>query len=172
MKKVICLIAVLTLMASCKKEESNNAGSAASPHQPPRNQMPTIPLKKQRVPPADGKYPEMTFASTEHDFGAINQGDKVNCVFTFENTGEADLLIENAVGSCGCTVPDFPKENIKPGASGKIKVSFNSSGKNGQQHKTVTLTTNTEAGTEKLHIKANINPVSGSNMQPVATPNK
>lgn len=128
------------------------------------------PKKRVRTVPADGKYPEMTFADTEHDFGAINKGDKVNYIFRFTNTGEADLLIENAHGSCGCTVPEFPKEKIAPGDSGEIKVSFNSAGKSGNQHKTVTLVTNTEKGDEKLHIKASINPGSGTNMQPVATP--
>ena len=66
------------------------------------------------------------------------------------------MIITNAVGSCGCTIPEYPKDAIKPGESGKMKVSFNASGKHGQQQKTVTITTNTSQGSELLHIKAAI----------------
>jgi hypothetical protein len=108
--------------------------------------------------PADGKYPAMTFNKKEHDFGVINEGDKVETVFTFTNTGEADLIITNASASCGCTVPEYPKEPIKPGKSGKMKVSFDSNSKPGLQQKSVNITANTETGREVLSIKANVTP--------------
>ncbi|MDD3004166.1 DUF1573 domain-containing protein [Flavobacterium sp.] len=104
----------------------------------------------------DGKFAKMEFSAPEHDFGTINGEDKVETVFIFTNTGETDLVISKAHGSCGCTVPDYPKQPIAPGQKGDIKVSFNPKGKNGMQNKTVTLTVNTEAGVEKLTIKANI----------------
>ena len=75
---------------------------------------------------------------------------------------KADLIIIDAVGSCGCTVADKPKEPIKPGSSAPIKVSFDSTGKSGQQSKTVTLTTNTELGKENFTIKGNILPKESS----------
>ena len=106
--------------------------------------------------PADGKYPVMTFDKSEHDFGKIKSGAKVDYAFNFTNTGEADLIITKAKGSCGCTVPEYPKDPIKPGQSGKIKVSFDSGNKQGQQHKTVTISTNSAKGDEKLSIKASI----------------
>ena len=77
-------------------------------------------------------------------------------VFSFTNTGEADLVISNAKGSCGCTVPEYPKQPIAPGEKAYIKVSFSPKGKNGMQNKTVTLTTNTAKGMEMLTVKANI----------------
>ena len=98
----------------------------------------------------------MTFDTTEHDFGTIKQGDKVTHDFKFTNTGESDLLISNAKGSCGCTVPEYPKEPIKPGESGNIKVSFNSTGKSGQTEKSVTIMVNTKEKHQILKIKANI----------------
>ena len=106
--------------------------------------------------PADGKYPVMTFENEEHDFGTIKQGDKVVTVFKFKNTGEADLTITAARGSCGCTVPEYPKTPIKPGESGDIKVSFNSKGKHGETSKTVTIMCNIKEGNKILKIKANI----------------
>lgn len=117
--------------------------------------------------PVDGKYPKVQLNKMEHDFGTITAGDKVETEFIVKNIGEADLIIIDAVGSCGCTVPDKPKEPIKPGSSAPIKVSFDSTGKSGQQSKTVTLTTNTELGKENFTIKANILPKEGQGASPI-----
>lgn len=86
--------------------------------------------------------PKIEFKEKLFDFGVIVQGDTVNHTFTFENVGMADLKILSARGSCGCTVPSYPKEAIAPGAKGEIKVRFVSAGKRGNQNKTVTLVTN------------------------------
>lgn len=106
--------------------------------------------------PADGKLPKIEFNKVEHDFGTIKDGDKVETEFMVKNIGDADLIIVDAQGSCGCTVPNPPKEPIKPGKSAPIKVTFDSAGKVGQQSKTVTLTTNTGIGKETFTIKANV----------------
>ncbi|MFZ0489549.1 MAG: DUF1573 domain-containing protein [Salegentibacter sp.] len=99
-------------------------------------------------------YPEMTFDETEFDFGHIPQGNPVQHVFAFTNTGKAPLVITNASSSCGCTVPTYPKnETIQPGDKGELTVKFNGSGK-GQVTKTVTVSANTEKGKEQLKIKA------------------
>ncbi len=103
-------------------------------------------------------FPVMTFAETEHDFGTINEGDVVEHKFSFTNTGKAPLVIVSAKGSCGCTVPEWPKEPIAPGATGEMLVKFNSNGKPNQQTKQVTITANTEAGKELLKIKAMVTP--------------
>lgn len=108
------------------------------------------------------KLPKIEFDKTEHDFGIVNEGNIVETEFIVKNVGEADLIIADAKGSCGCTVPAPPKEPIKPGDSAPIKVSFNSSGKPGMQNKTVTLTTNTENGKETFSIKANVQPKTGT----------
>ena len=60
----------------------------------------------------NGGKPKMTFAETKHDFGKIMQGEKVNWTFDFTNTGDGDLVISQASASCGCTVPEWPKEPI------------------------------------------------------------
>ncbi|WP_333875988.1 DUF1573 domain-containing protein [Flavobacterium sp.] len=102
------------------------------------------------------KPTEMTFESQVHDFGTIKQGDKVVHDFKFTNTGGSDLIITDAKGSCGCTVPAYPKEPVKPGESGVIKVSFDSHGKSGEHSKSVTVFCNVEHGNKVLNIKANI----------------
>ena len=74
------------------------------------------------------------------------------------NSGKTDLVITNAQASCGCTVPVWPKNPIKPGATGEVKVKFNTSGKPNRQQKTITLTTNTESGREVLTLKGSVTP--------------
>ena len=99
---------------------------------------------------------EMTFDNQVHDFGTITQGDKVEHDFKFTNTGGSDLVITEAKGSCGCTVPEYPKDAVKPGESGVIKVKFDSHGKSGQHSKSVTVFCNVKDGNKVLNIKANI----------------
>jgi hypothetical protein len=100
----------------------------------------------------------MNFDKVSHDFGTIEEGETVQTAFNFTNTGKADLLIVDARGSCGCTVPKYPKNiPIKPGETGQILVSFDSSNKPNMQQKTVTISANTQSGRETLRIKAMVN---------------
>lgn len=87
--------------------------------------------------------PEITFEQTLHNFGQITQGEKVEYAFKFTNTGNKDLLIQDAVSSCGCTVPNWPKEPIKPGESNYLKVVFDSNGKEGFTEKEISIKANT-----------------------------
>ncbi len=109
---------------------------------------------------ADGinsdNLPEVKFEIDKFDFGIMNQGERKSTEFKFTNVGNSDLIIEDAKGSCGCTVPVYPKEPIKPGDNGIITVTFNSEGKQGIQNKTVTLITNCIPSTKFLSIKANV----------------
>ena len=103
--------------------------------------------------------PIMTFEKSSHDFGTINEGDQVTTKFSFTNTGNSDLIIVDARGSCGCTVPEYPKNTpIAPGQSQTITVNFDSNNKPGIQQKSVTLSANTSSGREMLRIKANVTP--------------
>lgn len=99
---------------------------------------------------------EITFDSYEHDFGQIEAGDVVEHTFIFTNTGENELIISNAKGSCGCTVPYYPKEPIASGETGEIKVQYNSKGKSGMQRKNVTITANTDPGKTVLNIQSEV----------------
>ena len=105
-----------------------------------------------------GKYPTFSFENTEFNFGTVNEGDIVNHTYSFTNTGEVPLIIKNAVASCGCTVPSWPKEPIAPGATGNIQVSFDSKGKPNQQTKTITITANTDPSITKLTLKGMVTP--------------
>lgn len=102
--------------------------------------------------------PEFSFESESHDFGVINEGKLAKTDFTFTNTGKTPLIITNASGSCGCTVPQWPREPIAPGETGTIHVEFNSDGKPGNQTKQVTLTANTVPNKKILRISAQVTP--------------
>ena len=104
----------------------------------------------------NGNAPDIKFDEAEFDFGKIIQGEKVTHSFFFRNTGKKNLIVSSASGSCGCTVPEWPKEPILPGQSGKIDVVFSSEGKSGYQEKTVTVVTNCEPATRVIRIKCEI----------------
>ena len=98
---------------------------------------------------------EITFEKLTHDFGTIKEVDgPVSCTFKFKNTGTGMLVIYQAIASCGCTSPTFPKEPIKPGDSGEIKVTYNGAGKSpGKFDKVITLRTNTKDEIIRLKIQ-------------------
>ena len=158
MKNKIFILTVLiaTCFGSCKKAATSLDNNEKSTTTTETSVTETPQVEDTVDTTKVSKSTEMTFEKVEHDFGKINQGDKVDYNFKFKNTGTADLIISSAKGSCGCTVPEYPKEAVKPGESGEIKVSFNSDGKSGEQSKTVSIFANTVKGTEILTIKASI----------------
>jgi|TARA_R110000737_G_scaffold327696_2_gene342103 hypothetical protein len=102
--------------------------------------------------------PVITFESDSKDFGDIKQGDKVENVFKFTNTGNQPLIISNVAATCGCTVPSWPKEPIAPGKAAEIKVSFNSAGKMGKQNSVVRIYSNASEPIEKVSLISNVLP--------------
>ncbi|MAY82954.1 MAG: hypothetical protein CMP59_02375 [Flavobacteriales bacterium] len=111
------------------------------------------------VPPTPKMDPtSISFEKMEHDFGTIEQNTTNPYTFSFTNTGTEPLLISDAKGSCGCTVPEYPREPVMPGEKGEIKVVYSPGKQKNLQTKTVTLTANTEPATTVLRIKANVNP--------------
>lgn len=162
--KIVTLAVLLTSLIACKDDATSKIDNSISDDQV-RNTAAQVDeltnamsVTTEAEMPADGKYPTITFSKKEHDFGTINEGDKVETTINFTNDGEADLIITSANASCGCTVPEFTKEPIKPGASGSLKISFDSTGKPGNQQKTVTVTSNTANKTDMLTIRANVTP--------------
>lgn len=90
-----------------------------------------------------------------HDFGMIAKDQPVTHTFEFKNTGEEPLVIVNAKGSCGCTVPTFTKTPILPGEKGEIKVEYNAA-KTGVFRKSVTITANTDDEEVKLFVTGEV----------------
>jgi hypothetical protein len=105
--------------------------------------------------------PPLEFDKETHDYGTIKNASDGTCEFRFKNTGKEPILITNAKGSCGCTVPEYPKEPIAPGKSAAIKVTYDTK-RTGAINKNVTLTvanvSKDKTGTKMLYIKGNVEP--------------
>jgi hypothetical protein len=101
---------------------------------------------------------KIRFSETAHDFGQVQEGKKVTHTFEFVNTGTADLVLQSVKASCGCTVPKYSREPVRPGKKGSIEVAFNTKGRPGKQHKSVTVKTNTEPQTTVLSVSCEVLP--------------
>ena len=163
MKNLIVMsIGVLFVLASCKNasdkiNENNIAEKTTQQNPTPTTNKIENNINAQIID--NGGSASFTFTNDGGqvwDFGTIQQGDSPEFTFTFENTGNEPMIISNAKGSCGCTVPQWPKEPIAPGQTGEISVKFNSKNKKGSQNKTVTLTANTTPPTTKLRVTGQI----------------
>lgn len=156
MKKIILGLSALCMVAftSCKdnaesKVKSENVADAA---QRDAN---------------SGNMPVIAFNETEHDFGTIPNGIPVETVFEYKNTGNSPLVVSDIKSTCGCTVPSDWTKEVMPGETGKFTVKFNGKGNGNQISKTVTMTTNTEKGSEAVVIKAFVEVDPNAPKQPV-----
>ncbi|MCP4975786.1 MAG: DUF1573 domain-containing protein [Maribacter sp.] len=155
MKKAILGLSLLSMVTfmSCKENASSKV----------KNDNVAVAAERDE---SAKQVPVMEFEKSEHDFGTIEQGTPQETIFIFTNTGNAPLVITNATSSCGCTVPNPPKEPIAPGEKGELVVKFNGSGQN-QVTKTITVVANTAKGSELLRIKAFVNPKGSAPVGPV-----
>ena len=118
------------------------------------------------APPAaskakDPKAARFQFIGGEtFDFGSVKEGPDVEHIFKFKNVGKEPLIIQNASASCGCTVPEWPKEPILPGKTGQLKVTFHTTGKAGPQMKTVYIQSNAASDKDRyeIYLKGTVNP--------------
>ena len=110
------------------------------------------------TPVPQGPITEMEFEEPVYDFGVVEEGELVRHVFTFTNTGDEPLVLFDAKGSCGCTVPKWPREPIAPGETASITVEFNSKNKKGKRNQRVTLSGNTDPAQTFLYLKGEVIP--------------
>jgi uncharacterized protein DUF1573 len=139
MKKFFVLAFAAASLAACQQSKSTVTTDST-----------VTTTKTETVAPENAAV--ISFESGMYNFGKISQGEKVNHEFKFKNTGKSPLIISNATATCGCTTPDIPKEPVKTGDSGVIKVVFNSTGKMGMQDKIVTITSNANPATTEVHL--------------------
>lgn len=139
------LIGILTL-SSCK-DSKNKTGGEYNIDNPANIDNPNA--KK-------GGLPEISFNETEFNFGTVIQGEKVVHSFVFTNTGNGNLIISNVKASCGCTVPKWTKEPIRPGQKGNVEIKFDSAGRDGKQTKTAKVYSNTSPNLTELVVRCEI----------------
>lgn len=130
----------------------SNANSMAVTN---KQATPADPMSTRSDVPA-GPTTSIKFDESSYDFGKIMQDSENEKVFSFTNTGKEPLIISNAKGSCGCTVPQYPKEPIAPGETGEIKVVYKPGKQKNKQNKTVTITANTKPEKTVLSISADV----------------
>jgi hypothetical protein len=164
-------LAMGATMVACQNEGENNSDAAADAPavQPVANEANSIVNDQATAVPA-GPTTSITFEESEFNFGTVDAGAIVEHTYAFTNTGSEPLVISNAKGSCGCTVPDWPKEPVMPGQTGEIRVKFDSKNKNKAQKKKVTITANTEPAQTFLYISGEVNGVDRPAQPIQATP--
>lgn len=164
MKKNFILFAALALavvFTACKNEGNESATESTPETTNTESTAPTSTTNAEATAevPA-GPTTTIEFENSTYDFGTIDEGEKVQYAYKFKNTGTEPLVISNAKGSCGCTVPNWPREPIAPGGTGEIMVEFDSKGKGkegGQkQTKRVTVTANTDPANTFLTITGTV----------------
>ena len=138
MKHLIYIVAIAVMTAACQ--------SAPTGNQQQTEQTAVDTTKK----------PVIVFDTTVFDFGTILQGEQVSTEFKFTNTGEADLVISKIETSCGCTVPEYDKDPVKPGERGSVRVRFDSNGKSGTQYKTIRTFSNCEEPVLELVVTGEV----------------
>lgn len=159
MKKLILSVAIVSVLFACSGNNDSQELTTDLINNP--NSASSSEVDKDELP-------FFEFVEEVVDFGTITQGEVVSTNFKFKNVGKSDLIISSAQGSCGCTVPEWPKEPIKPGEEGKIAVTFNSTGKQGKQNKTITLVANTIPNTKVIALKGDVLVPKGHENDPVS----
>ncbi len=156
---VVALALIMTV--ACKTDTKDAARESLATASTTTTPAPATQAPAQAIP--TGPLTAISYPVTEFNFGEIEEGEKVTHEFKFKNTGSEPLVISKAQGSCGCTVPDWPKEPIPPGEEGTIKVVYDSRGKGKAraeggraENKRVTITANTDPAQSFLYIKGKV----------------
>lgn len=168
MKVRLVLLALLAVtFTACKDKEAEKKIAALEARiqelEGKKGPGSSQPAPKPEVKP-EGPLPVIEFEQTDHDFGTINEGDKVSYTYKFRNTGDAPLIIQEAKPSCGCTAPDWTKTPIPAGGEGFVKAEFDSKGKPNVQNKTITVIANTWPKQTTLKFKAMVTPKPGGSV--------
>jgi hypothetical protein len=141
-KVILSFVFILIILAGCQQGQKENTSVKHGSQTP-------------------GEFAEISFMEYEYDFGRITEGEKVAHIFTFENKGPGELVIESASTSCGCTVSKYNRSPIPAGKGGNLEVVFDSNGRNGIQTKTISVRSNSK--TEVVILKITSDVISKSN---------
>ncbi len=160
MKHLVLSISLLLALTACnndaKKTDNGNSTEIT-------NEQIANPATADQPVVDPSQLAIMKFNKTDHHFGDIVENQSVETVYEFVNEGKVDLLISKCEAQCGCTVPDWPRQPIKPGEKGEIKVVFNSAGKSGTNNKIVTVFANIQGGKTELKFTANVRAINPGN---------
>jgi hypothetical protein len=154
MKKLFIAFAIVAVSASVAQAQDLRP-SKPTPSAPQAPVPPPPPPAASIVNPNAGKF---EFKEETHDFGEIPEGPLAEFDFEFKNVGKEPIIIQEAHGSCGCTVPKWPQEPILPGKTAAIHVAYNSQGRPGPINKDITINSNAQQSPMVLHIRGTVKP--------------
>ena len=159
----VCVAVIAAFAVSCQSGNSDVREAARENVESQAVQPAAQPAAPQTAQPAvpAGPTTSVSFAETTYDFGTVNEGELVSHTYSFTNTGNETLVLSDAKGSCGCTVPKWPREPIAPGQSAEITVEFNSKNKKGKRNQKVTLTANTNPPQTFIYLTGEVVPAEG-----------
>ena len=152
MKKLFITLFCLSLSATALKAQTNKESAAGTPAAAP------APQAAPTTPPVDPNAGKFKFNEETHDFGTVPEGPLAEFDFEFKNVGKTPITITDAHGSCGCTVPTWPREPILPKKSAKIHVAYTTNGRQGMINKDVIINSNAQQNPMRLHITGNVTP--------------
>jgi hypothetical protein len=155
MKKVFITFLCLSFSAAVATAQDLKPGAPLPPPTPTTVTPAPPPPPPAKVNPDAGKF---KFTEETHDFGEVPEGPLAEYDFEFKNVGKEPIIIQEAHGSCGCTVPKWPQEPILPGKKGVIHVAYTSAGRPGPINKDVTINSNAQQSPMVLHIRGNVKP--------------
>lgn len=149
MKKIFSLLFIAFVLLSCANAQTNKTATKL-----PTDKMQSVSKTTSSDTSTAKKQAEILFDNTRYDFGRFPESSPIQtCKFYFTNTGNDLLLIHQAVASCGCTVPKYSKEPIRPGEKGFITVTYNGTGKmKGFFRKSITIRTNAKTELVRLYV--------------------
>lgn len=144
----ISLLSISLFLTSCQSNKGKEGATVSDIHNP---------ASPEGVSESENEnMPILTFETTTHDFGKVMQGERLSYSFKFKNTGKSNLIISNTSASCGCTTSTPPKEPIRPGETGEIKVNFDSKRKKGNVTNSVVVAANTYPVNTVIKITAEV----------------
>jgi len=136
MKRILIVLASAALIYSCQNHAHEKKADVA-------NSATTTSAANDNVLADSANFTSILWLDSARDMGKVKEGDKVEIAFRFRNTGNKPLIIKSVTPGCGCTVADYPKEPVMPGKEGEIKGVFDSNGRPGVAHKSMTVAANT-----------------------------
>ena len=145
-KNSLLTLGLIAVLASCNNQAKNGESSNTDSTE-------VVGTSNDSTATAGGK---IEFENNVYEFGTIKEGDKVDHVFKFKNTGTEPVILAQVSASCGCTTPEYTKDPILPGKEGEIKVSYNSEGQVGLQQKIVTISSNAETPVQTVQLKGTV----------------
>ena len=149
MKKVFITLLCLSIGAAAANAQDKKAATPAPQPTP-------VPAQQTQAPAPDPDAGEFKFKEETHDYGEVPEGPLAEYDFEFKNTGKKPIVIQEAHGSCGCTVPSWPHEPILPKEKGVIHVAYTTNGRPGPIMKDVTINSNAKQQPMVLHIRGTV----------------